>query len=120
MEKTEEGYELGFKYKFIFSEKDMKNPKEELRSFYEQQKNEISELGNITNRFERSNNGNHHVFMEKSGMKKMIHLRLEKLSKTNPEEKHVALTHESIPFISIINGVYICAIIKHSIFVLFL
>lgn len=61
------------------------------------------------------------MFMiEKYGSKQIVHLRLEMDGVTDQKEQQFKLSHDSIYYLNIINGNYICAIVKHPIFVRYL
>lgn len=108
--------ELNFKFQFIFSEVDCRMLKEELRKL-EEDRYEVRELSHI--RFEKIEGSNHLIMIEKSSSKMYAHLKLEASRKPQADEPTQAfkLTHESISNLNIINGNYICAILRHPIFV---
>ena len=87
--------------------------KEHLRSFHDE-KHESSEFPSVNIRLEKLENINNMVLMEKHGNKKLIPLRIQFIKDI---QKEFPLTQDSICYLSIINGIHICAIVKHPIYV---
>ena len=69
-----EGGQLKYKFQYIFSEKDCRMLKEQLRK-YDEQRYEVSQLSNI--RIEKIDGMNHVFMIEKYGSKQIVHMRLE-------------------------------------------
>lgn len=69
-------------------------------------------------RIEKINGNNHCFSIEKHSLKQVVHLRLEREGTNEYKDQHFKLTHESVIFLHIIGTNYVCALIKHPVFVI--